>query len=64
MRLEAGQLVRLNRDIGKYKNGEIFNVIEIFEDLAVLENILTKDKHFAYKYSISVELVGKEIFHV
>lgn len=64
MRLEAGQLVRLNRDIGKHKNGEIFNVIEIFKDLAVLENILTKDKHFAYKYSIYVELVGKEIFHV
>lgn len=34
MRLQAGQLVRLNRNIGTLKEGELFNVIRISGDLA------------------------------
>lgn len=64
MRLEAGQLVKLNRNMGQCKNGEIFKVVRIRGVLAVLKSIVTNDEYFVYRDFTGVDLIEKEIFHV
>lgn len=64
MRLEVGQLVKLNRNMGEYKKGGIFKVIRISGILAVLKSIVTNDEYFIDKRSSCIDLIEKEIFHV
>lgn len=64
MRLEVGQLVKLNRNMGQCKKGEIFKVIRISVALAVIESIVTNDEYFVYRNFSEVDLIEKEIFHV
>lgn len=64
MRLEAGQLVKLNRNMGQCKKGEIFKVVRINGVLAVLKSIVTNDEYFVYRDFTGIDLIEKEIFHV
>lgn len=64
MRLEAGQLVILNRNIGQIKNGEMFKVIRVTGALAVIKSIVTNDEYFVYKYFSGLDLVEKVGLHV
>lgn len=64
MRLETGQLVKLNRNMGQCKKGEVFKVIRISGLLAVLKSIVTNDEYFVYRNFSGVDLIEKEIFHV
>lgn len=63
MKLEAGQLIRLNRNKGTLKEGEIFNVIRTSGYLAVIKSTITKDKYFIYREFDGVDLVN-EVFYV
>lgn len=64
MRLEAGQLVKFNRNMGQCKNGEMFKVIRVIEVLAVIKSIVTNDEYFVNKYFSGLDLIGKVGLHV
>ena len=64
MRLEAGQLVKLNRNMGQCKKGGIFKVVRISGVLAVLKSIVTNDEYFVCRDFTGVDLIEKEILHV
>lgn len=60
MRLETGQLVRLNRNMGRYKEGETFKVIEISDVFAVLKSIVTNYEYIVYREFNGVDLIERE----
>lgn len=64
MRLEVGQLFKLNRNMGQCKKGEIFKVVRISGVLTVLKSIVTNDEYFVYRDYSGVDLIEKEIFYV
>lgn len=64
MRLEAGQLVKLNRYMGQCKKGEIFKVIRISGVLAIIKSIVTNDEYYVYRSYDGVDLIEKEVFYV
>lgn len=64
MRLETGQLVKLNRNMGQCKKGEVFKVVRISGVLAVIKSIVTNDEYYVYRSYDGVDLIEKEIFHV
>ena len=64
MRLQAGQLVRLNKNIDSFKEGELFNVIRVSGALAVLKNTITKDEYFVYRDFDGADLAEKGVFYV
>lgn len=64
MRLEAGQLVKLNRNMGQCKKGEIFKVIRISGVLAIIKSIVTNDEYYVYRSYDGVDLIEKEVFYV
>lgn len=59
MSLEAGQLVKLNRNMGQCKKGEMFKVVRVIGFLAVIKSTVTNDEYFVYKYSSRLDLIGK-----
>lgn len=64
MRLEVGQIVKINRNMGHCKKGEIFKVIKISGVLAVIKSIVTNDEYYVYRSYDGVDLIEKGIFHV
>lgn len=64
MRLESGQLVKLNRNMGQCEKGEVFKVVRISGVLAVIKSIVTNDKYYVYRSFDGVDLIEKEVFYV
>lgn len=64
MRLEAGQVVIVNRNMGELKKGTILKVSKLDRDLAIIEDIKTKDRYMTYKDCTYVELLEKRVFYV
>ena len=64
MRLKAGQLVKLNRNMGQCKKGEVFRVVRISGVLSILKSIVTNDEYFVYRSFSGVDLIERGIFHV
>lgn len=64
MRLETGQLVKLNRNMGQCKKGEVFRVVRIIGVLAIIKSIVTNDEYYVYRSYDGVDLIEKEVFYV
>ena len=64
MRLKLGQYVIVNRNMRELKKGTILKVSKLNRDLAVLENVKTKERYITYKDCTYVELLEKEVLYV
>lgn len=64
MKLEIGQTVKLNSNMGQCEKGEVFKVVRVSETLVVLKSIVTNDEYFVYRSFSEVDLIEKEVFYV
>lgn len=64
MRLKLGQVVIVNKNMGELKKGTILKVSKRTRDLAVLENVKTKERYITYGICSYVNLIEEDILHV